>query len=138
MKAEQTIEQDKLHLIATEAASSGPLAKKARETAAAIEEFKTSPEPIDVAAAAFVERLAQHATPAPSSTSDDFRWDAETNPSVVCPEQRSLAIYTNAYGQAVIRQERSWDEEDDTWICISKSHLQDVIDRLKHILSSDG
>ncbi|MGM4992696.1 hypothetical protein [Tardiphaga sp. 841_E9_N1_2] len=137
MKAEQTTAQDKLHLIATEAASSGPLASKARETAAAIEDFKTSTEPMDVAAAAFVERLAQHVAP-PISNSDDFKWDAEANPSVVCPEQRSLAIYTNPFGQAVIRQERSWDEEDDTWICISKSHLQDVIDRLQHILSSDG
>lgn len=149
MKAEQAIEQDKLHLVsATDAAIAerdqehplagmGPLTKQRRETAEAIEEFKTSTEPMDVAAAAFVERLGELS--APRDPDDDFKWDMSENSDVVCVEQRALAIYTNRYGQAVIRQERHWpEEEDDTWICISKSHLQDVIDRLQLILSSDG
>jgi hypothetical protein len=59
------------------------------------------------------------------------------NPEMVCPPQAATLVYQNNYGQAVIRQERTWNEEEDTYVIISKHYLQDVIDRLQRILSSD-
>ena len=49
--------------------------------------------------------------------SDDFDW-AATNEDVILPEQRAIAVYTNNWGQAVIRQEKAWDDEDDTYVVI--------------------
>ncbi|MCA1400067.1 hypothetical protein [Bradyrhizobium sp. BRP56] len=63
---------------------------------------------------------------------DDFNWRVE-NADVVVPDQRATAIYVNKWGQAVIRQERAWDEEQDTFICIDHAHLPDVIRALRVI-----
>ncbi|MFL9827181.1 hypothetical protein [Rhodoplanes sp. SY1] len=59
---------------------------------------------------------------------DDFDWDE--NDSIVLQEQRATAVYRNKRGALVIRQERSWDEEDDTFIVISRTNEQAFIDRL--------
>ncbi len=144
-KAEIASDSDELHLVSAVDAAvderdqehpNASLIGRAddlREIHAAAKTFAESPEPADVAAAAFVETL--RATQARPLTEDGFQWDAQDNDSVVCVEQRAIAVYTNVYGQAVIRQERSWDEDEDTWIRISKPFLQDVIDRLQAILS---
>lgn len=107
-------------------------ADRLREIHVAAKDFKQSTEPVDVAAAAFVERLS--ATTA-HPENKEFNWNLDDNPDVVCPEQLPLAIYVNRFDQAVIRQRMDWNEDDDTVICISKHHLQEVIDRLQRILS---
>lgn len=65
---------------------------------------------------------------------DPWRHD---NPDLVCAHQPAILIYENTHGMAVIRQERSWDEDEDTFVVISKHHLQDVIERLQRILRSE-
>lgn len=46
-----------------------------------------------------------------------FNWnDGE---DIVVHEQRALAVYENKFGGIVIRQERSWDDEDDTFIVLA-------------------
>jgi hypothetical protein len=57
---------------------------------------------------------------------------------LVCPAQSAIVVYQNNFGQAVIRQDRARDKEDDTYVTTSKHFLQDVIDRLQRILSSDN
>ena len=49
---------------------------------------------------------------------DSWTFDWREDPSIVCEEQPALAVYTNPRGQCVLRQERRWDEEDDTVILI--------------------
>ncbi|WP_141339716.1 hypothetical protein [Bradyrhizobium sp. USDA 3458] len=63
---------------------------------------------------------------------DDFSWSIN-NEDVVVPDQRKTAIYTNQWGQAVIRQERAWDEPEDTFVVIDHSHLPTVIAALLKI-----
>lgn len=38
---------------------------------------------------------------------------------VIIEHQAAIAVYTNAAGGIAIRQERSWDEEEDTFIILS-------------------
>jgi hypothetical protein len=68
------------------------------------------------------------------STSEDTPFDwSHKNQDVIVPEQRSLAIYTNNFGQAVIRVERHWDQESDPYIVIDHAHIPAVIAALRAI-----
>jgi hypothetical protein len=42
-------------------------------------------------------------------------------------EQPALAVYLNNYGQVTLRRERSWDEEDDCFIQITKENVLTVV-----------
>lgn len=63
---------------------------------------------------------------------DDFDWGA-TNEDVILPEQRTTAVYVNTWGQAVIRQERAWCDDEDTWVVIDHAHIPAVIKALRDI-----
>lgn len=67
---------------------------------------------------------------------EEFDWCA-TNGDVIVPEQRRIAIYVNAWGQAVIKEERNWDQEEDWFICISKEFLPEVIAKLRSIVDEN-
>lgn len=51
---------------------------------------------------------------------DDFNWNRDE--AVTVPEQLRLAVYQNPYGAAVIRQERQWDDDGDTYIVIQSAN----------------
>ena len=51
------------------------------------------------------------------STPDEFDW--ATDNSVVCQEQPATAVYRNRAGSIIIRQERSWDADEDSFVYIS-------------------
>ncbi|MBP1091925.1 hypothetical protein JOE50_002455 [Bradyrhizobium japonicum] len=69
--------------------------------------------------------------------SDDDRFDwTINNEDVLLAEQRTTAVYVNRWGQAVIRQERNWDEESDPFMTIDHAHLPVVIARLQEIASA--
>ncbi|WP_342714427.1 hypothetical protein AAFG22_14715 [Bradyrhizobium sp. B024] len=70
------------------------------------------------------------------SDTENFDW-CPTNGDVIVPEQRRIAVYVNNWGQAVIKEERSWDQEEDAFICISKEFLPDVIARLRAIVDAN-
>jgi hypothetical protein len=61
-----------------------------------------------------------------------FDW-SHKNQDVILPEQRSLAVYKNNFGQAVIRVEQHWDEESDPYIVIDHAHIPAVIAALRAI-----
>jgi hypothetical protein len=63
---------------------------------------------------------------------DNFDWSYK-NRDVIVPEQRSLAIYKNNFGQAVLRVERYWDEESDPFIVIDHAQIPGVIAALRAI-----
>lgn len=63
---------------------------------------------------------------------DDFDWKPE-NEDVIMSEQRPTAVYLNRWGQAVIRQERGWNEEEDTFVIIDHAHVPAVIKALQAI-----
>lgn len=63
----------------------------------------------------------------------EFEWDAN-NEDVIVPEQRATAVYVNRWGQAVIRQEKVWDEEDDAFVIVDRAHLPALISRLQGIV----
>jgi hypothetical protein len=69
--------------------------------------------------------------------SRDFRWEPE-NEDIIVPEQFALAIYRNHWGQVVLRQERSWDEDDDAFVRVNTESLPKVIARLQAILAEVG
>ena len=53
---------------------------------------------------------------------DDWSFDWRSDPNIVCEEQPALAVYTNPRGQCVIRQERRWDEQEDTVILVCREY----------------
>jgi hypothetical protein len=63
---------------------------------------------------------------------DGFDW-SHNNQDVIVPELRSLAIYKNNFGQAVLRVERYWDEESDPYIAIDHAQIPLVIAALRAI-----
>lgn len=64
--------------------------------------------------------------------SDDFDWSV-TNGDVILAEQRTTAVYTNKWGQAVIRQERGAMEDEDTYVIIDHANIPAVIMALRDI-----
>ncbi len=52
----------------------------------------------------------------------DFDWTDDE--SIVLRDQPAIAVYVNPHGALVIRQERSWNEEEDTWIVIQRENVR--------------
>ena len=68
------------------------------------------------------------------SAQEDERFDLSfRNQDVIVPEQRSLAVYKNNFGQAVIRVERNWDEESDPFVAIDHAQIPTIIAALRAI-----
>jgi len=67
---------------------------------------------------------------------EDFDWTAEARDggSVVLREQRATAVYRNPAGDLVIRQERSWNEEEDPFVVITQQNEQEFLDKLCDVL----
>jgi len=63
---------------------------------------------------------------APGALTETFDWCEDS--SIVLREQSAVAVYTNNTGDLVIRQERRWDEDDDTCIIITKENAQALLD----------
>jgi hypothetical protein len=67
-------------------------------------------------------------TPAPETSWEDFDW--RTRQSVVVQEQQAIPIYHNPVGNLVIRQERSWSDDQDSFILIHPSNNDLLLDKL--------
>ena len=57
---------------------------------------------------------------------DSWTFDWREDPSIICEEQPALAVYTNPRGQCVLRQERRWDEDEDTVILVCRENALKV------------
>lgn len=67
--------------------------------------------------------------------SNDFDWSAE-NEDVVQHSVQGVAAYVNAESLITIRQERGWDEDDDTFIVLTPDAARRLADRLKELIHS--
>jgi hypothetical protein len=67
--------------------------------------------------------------------SDDFEWNAE-NEDVVQHSVQGVAAYINAYGNITIRQERNWDEEQDTIVVLTVDSARRLAEKLKELINS--
>lgn len=68
---------------------------------------------------------------APEAKSD-FDWNEDD--SVVLHHQPAVAAYINQAGGLTIRQERSWDQEDDIIIAIAPENVWEFIDKLTDVI----
>ena len=61
----------------------------------------------------------------------EFDW--RNDEDVLLPEQTAIAVYLNPKGGLVIRQERRWDEDQDTIIVIARNNVMPFIDKLTDV-----
>lgn len=54
--------------------------------------------------------------------SGDFDWI--NDPDIIVREQPAIAVFRNGAGAVVIRQERTWDDDEDVYIVVWPEHAQ--------------
>jgi len=62
----------------------------------------------------------------------DFDWVADD--SIVLRQQPAIAVYISETGYLVIRQERQWNEDADTIICIAPESIDPFIDKITDVV----
>ena len=92
-------------------------------------------EELPLAQAGPPKPIAQSGPPQRPAPEQGFDWSPD-NPDVVLPEQPATAVYMNPWGQVVIRQERAWNDEDDSYVRISLHNVQCLIDRLQAVMQA--
>jgi hypothetical protein len=68
--------------------------------------------------------------------SDDFSWSDKE--SVVVHPQDAIAVYANGNNDIVIRRERAWNEEEDSFIVISRQHARTVVEAIERVLKESS
>jgi hypothetical protein len=117
--------------------SNTPTAPSAQEPKPALrkELFDDAPSslaPKEVACRALVvvQNDPRRVEPKPTG---EFDW-REIEEDIVQRDYRKVAVYENPHGDICIRQERSWDDDDDTWIVIAKDGLPRLLTKLESLL----
>jgi hypothetical protein len=64
------------------------------------------------------------------SIADEQKFDWTSDDSVSLRSQAATAIYFDISGDLVIRQQRSWDQDDDSFVIISSNNINDFLDEL--------
>jgi hypothetical protein len=67
--------------------------------------------------------------------SDDFEWSAQ-NEDIVQHSVQGVAAYINQYGNITIRQERGWDEDQDTIVVLTVDSARRLAEKLKELINS--
>jgi hypothetical protein len=68
---------------------------------------------------------------------EKFDWNGK-NDDIVVQSQSAIAIYENPRREVVIRVQRSWDEEEDSFVIISRSNVQSVIEAIKALIGGES
>lgn len=66
---------------------------------------------------------------------EDFDW-REAADEIIVPSTQAVAVYLNPDGEIVIRQERHWNEEEDTCIIIPFFAARRLIEKLEALISA--
>lgn len=66
----------------------------------------------------------------------DFEWS--TDDDVIVREQAAIAVYRNAAGGVVIRQERAWEEDSDVFIVVRPEYAAVVASAIMRALGDDA
>jgi hypothetical protein len=64
--------------------------------------------------------------PTPITAEEEWSWSPD-NSDIVIAHQPAIGIYRNGWGSITIRQERSWDEEEDTFVLVAPENLENLI-----------
>lgn len=105
--AEQAIDQDRLNVVSAVDARQAELESEHPEAG-----------------------MAPYSPPQPASTwRDDDPWKPG-NPDVVTFGQPALAVYVNNQDQIVIRQERNWCDEEDSFVILNPAHVDAFVEHL--------
>jgi hypothetical protein len=75
------------------------------------------------------------ATPKRASVIDEIDFDWSSDDSVIIPEQPAIAVYWNARGNIIIRQEAGWSDDQD---CITVIAPANVVSFARRLLTVAG
>jgi hypothetical protein len=79
--------------------------------------------------------LVTEAATEPAVADDDFEFDWYRDDCIVLREQPATAIYVNNTGSLVIRQEKTWDRDEDTFVYVRPEY---AINFAKYLLKVAG
>lgn len=65
--------------------------------------------------------------------SQDFNWN-DAKDDLIVPSTQAVAAYLNPAGDIVIRQERDWNDEDDSFVVVPISAGLKLIAKLEALL----
>jgi hypothetical protein len=118
-------------------ASARELGRKYGVSHAAINKRVKAERWVRVSSAGFQPPVETKVETKAADDDDDFAWEPE-NAAVICPAMRSIAVYTNAWGQAVLPQERAdyYDHDEDQYVFIDKRDIPALVAKLKEIYES--
>jgi hypothetical protein len=66
--------------------------------------------------------------------SQDFDWN-DAKDDLIVPSTQAVAVYLNTAGNIVIRQERDWNGDDDTFVVVPISAGQKLIEKLQELMA---
>lgn len=72
----------------------------------------------------------ESASSARDDEADSYRFDWANDDAVVLAEQPALAVYRNKFGTIAIRQEASWDRDEDSFVFVQANNVPAVIHAL--------
>lgn len=62
------------------------------------------------------------------SSADDFDWYGDD--SIACRAQPAIAVYRNPAGEIIIRQEREWCDNEDTFVRIQPENARQLAEAI--------
>ena len=69
--------------------------------------------------------------------SEDFDWNA-VDESLLTPSVQAVAVYLNAKGDLVIRQQAAWDEDADSFVVLPIGVVPKLIQRLQELAGTQS
>lgn len=75
--------------------------------------------------------LLHNATPAPAKEEGDFDW--RNDPTIVVPDQPPVAVFTNCFGDVVIRQAAFDAYDEDSWIRLRPENVRAVAEAITRL-----
>lgn len=66
------------------------------------------------------------------------KFDWEKDPDVIIKHQNAIAVYENVRGCLMIRRQKDWDEDDDTFISIAPDNLDALKTALSRFSKKEG
>ncbi len=66
--------------------------------------------------------------------SDTFNWNDLGDSERVVETVRAVAVYRNERGDIVIRQERDWNEEEDSFVVLPVKAAETLIQKLRALI----
>ncbi len=64
---------------------------------------------------------------------DDFDWNDYESGDIVVQSVQAVAVYANPRGNIVIRQERDYADESDSFVFVPLDRIEAVIERMREV-----